>query len=33
VSEWSFEGYGHSVVQEAPDLVLRALKAFAAEID
>jgi len=32
-SQLHFEGVGHSVVQEAPDLVLRALKAFEAEID
>jgi pimeloyl-ACP methyl ester carboxylesterase len=30
-SQWNFEGVGHSVAQEAPELVLRALKAFAAE--
>ena len=30
-SQWSFEGVGHSVAQEAPERVLQALKAFTAE--
>jgi pimeloyl-ACP methyl ester carboxylesterase len=33
MSRWSFEGVGHGVVQEAPELVLRALEAFAADVD
>ncbi|MBR1148418.1 alpha/beta fold hydrolase [Bradyrhizobium sp. AUGA SZCCT0431] len=30
-SQWTFEGAGHSVAQEAPQLVLRALSAFEAQ--
>jgi pimeloyl-ACP methyl ester carboxylesterase len=32
-SQWSFDGVGHGVAQEAPERVLHALKAFAAEVD
>ncbi|MBN8986871.1 MAG: alpha/beta hydrolase [Rhizobiales bacterium] len=32
-SQWHFEGVGHTVAQEAPERVLRALTAFAAEAD
>jgi pimeloyl-ACP methyl ester carboxylesterase len=32
-SQWNFDGVGHSVAQEAPELVLRALRAFAAQVD
>jgi len=31
-SQWSFDGVGHGVAQEAPELVLAALKAFAAQV-
>jgi pimeloyl-ACP methyl ester carboxylesterase len=31
-SEMTFDGIGHSVAQEAPELVLRALRAFEAQI-
>lgn len=31
-SQYTFEGVGHSVAQEAPELVLRALKAFEAQV-
>jgi pimeloyl-ACP methyl ester carboxylesterase len=30
-SQWSFEGVGHCVAQEAPDLLLQALEAFEAQ--
>lgn len=30
-SRWTFDGVGHGVAQEAPDLLLQALKAFEAE--
>ena len=30
-SQWTFDGAGHSVAQEAPELVLRALTAFEAQ--
>jgi pimeloyl-ACP methyl ester carboxylesterase len=32
MSRWNFEGVGHGVAQEAPGLVLHALKAFAADV-
>lgn len=32
-SQCSFDGVGHGVAQEAPELVLGALKAFEAEVD
>jgi pimeloyl-ACP methyl ester carboxylesterase len=32
-SQWNFEGVGHTVAQEAPKLVLDALKAFATDVD
>ena len=31
-SQWTFDGAGHSVAQEAPELVLGALKAFEAQV-
>ncbi|MGH6641910.1 MAG: alpha/beta fold hydrolase [Bradyrhizobium sp.] len=31
-SQWTFDGVGHSVAQEAPALVLRALRAFEAQV-
>jgi pimeloyl-ACP methyl ester carboxylesterase len=31
-SEMKFDGVGHNVAQEAPELVLRALRAFAAQV-
>jgi hypothetical protein len=31
LSQWTFDGVGHCVVQEAPALVLQALKVFEAE--
>ena len=30
-SQWTFDGVGHNVAQEAPELVLHALKAFEAQ--
>jgi len=32
-SQWTFEGTGHCVGQEAPELLLQALKAFEAKVD
>ena len=32
-SQWTFEGAGHCVGQEAPELLLQALKAFEAHAD
>lgn len=32
-SQWTFDGVGHGVAQEAPTILLHALKAFAAEVD
>ena len=32
-SQWTFEGTGHCVGQEAPELLLEALKAFEAQVD
>ena len=32
-SQWTFEGVGHCVGQEAPELLLEALKAFEAQVD
>ena len=31
-SQWTFEGAGHSVAQEAPERVLDALKAFQTQV-
>jgi pimeloyl-ACP methyl ester carboxylesterase len=31
VSQWSFDGVGHCVAQEAPALLLQALELFEAE--
>ena len=31
-SQWTFDGVGHSVAQEAPERVLAALKAFEAQV-
>jgi pimeloyl-ACP methyl ester carboxylesterase len=31
-SQWTFDGVSHSVAQEAPELVLRALRAFEAQV-
>jgi len=31
-SQWTFDGAGHSVAQEAPELVLQALRAFEAQV-
>ncbi len=32
-SRWAFEGVGHCVAQEAPELMVTALRTFAARAD
>jgi pimeloyl-ACP methyl ester carboxylesterase len=31
-SQWTFDSVGHGVAQEAPEFLLKALKAFEAEV-